>query len=85
MSLNEIGTLIKEHMDAMEAGLCRTQEPSEVWKEGDQYAWLEKAMGKENGSGIVHLVFWFVNIAILLKLKVIESDDMNGWQFIREV
>ena len=81
MSLAEIGAIIKEQLDMMEETLCTTCPGVGE----DQNAWLEKATEGMKVSGDQLLVAWFLCVATLLKLKVIENDDMNGWHFIREV
>jgi hypothetical protein len=84
-TLSQVKDILKGQMDLMEDGLCRTQKASEVWKEGDQDAWMAKATaGTEmEGSGEMNVILWFMNIAALLKLGVIANDDDNGWLMSR--
>jgi hypothetical protein len=81
MPLAEIKALYKGQMDLMEDGLCRTQNVEDIWTAGDQSAWMEEATaGTEmEGDGDLNTILWFVNTAALLKLKVIENDNDNGW------
>ena len=81
MPLAVIKALYKRQMDVMEAGLCRTEDKSKAWMEGDQSAWMEAATaGTEmEGDGDLNCILWFVNTAACLKLKVIENDNNNGW------
>jgi hypothetical protein len=81
MPLATIKALYKDQMDLMEDGLCRTQKAEDIWTAGDQSAWMEAATaGTEmEGDGDLNTILWFVNTAALLKLKVVENDNDNGW------
>ena len=73
-----------KQLDAIEEALCKYQgihglgnkmKGNDVWK------WLDE-VGRLSGlnvSGKTLIMLWFMNIAALLKLKVIENDDKNGW------
>ena len=73
-----------KQLDAIEEALCKFQgihglgnkmKGNDVWK------WLDE-VGRLSGlnvSGKTLIMLWFMNIAALLKLKVIENDDKNGW------
>ena len=73
-----------KQLDAIEEALCKFQgihglgnkmKGNDVWK------WLDE-VGRLSGlnvSGKTLIMLWFMNIAALLKLKVIENDEMNGW------
>jgi hypothetical protein len=82
-SLAEVKAILKGQMDLMEDGLCRTQKEADIGKVGDQSAWMAAATaGTEmDGDGDLNVILWFINIACLLKLKVIENDNNNGWLF----
>ena len=87
-SISEIKDILTEQMDIMEDGLCRTQDKSLCWKESGsdiQKDWLAKAAAeiKMDGDADFFLALWFMNIAALLKLKVIENDNENGWLMSR--
>ena len=81
--LSKVKEILKGQMDLMEDGLCRTSDATTAWKEIDQDAWMAKATAgtemEENGK--MNVMLWFVNIAALLKLKVIQNDENNGWLF----
>ena len=73
-----------KQLDAIEKGLCKYQgihglgyemKGDDVWK------WLDEVgqLSGLNVTGKMVLALWFMNIAALLKLKVIENDDKNGW------
>lgn len=81
MPLAVLKALYKDQMDLMEDGLCRTQNAEDIWTTGDQSAWMEAATaGTElEGDGDLNTILWFVNTAALLKLKMIENDNDNGW------
>ena len=80
-SLSQIGAFHKAQMDAMEDGLCRTQAafPPGFHAADEQTAWCDAAFADLDIKGAAGAVIWFTNIALLLKLKVIENDDSNGW------
>lgn len=84
-TLSEIKSLLTEQMDVMEDGLRRTQKASDVWKEGDQDAWMAEATAGTSmeGSGQINVILWFLNIAALLKLGAIANDNNNGWLMIQ--
>ena len=47
---------------------------------GDEYvAYLNEVARPSNISGLQMSAIWFINIAALLKMKVIKNDDNNGW------
>ena len=81
MPLDTIKALYKGQMDVIEDGLCRTQKAEDIWTAGDQSAWMEAATaGTEmEGDGDLNTILWFVNLAALLELKVVENDNDNGW------
>ena len=85
-SLAEVKAILKDQMDLMEDGLCRTEDKSQTWNVGDQSAWMAAATaGTEmEDDGDHNVVLWFINIASLLRLKVIEHDDNNGWLFSKQ-
>jgi hypothetical protein len=74
-------------MDEMEQSMCVAQEKdksngkfipyqeilSERYKEWLAEAYSHKMTGEE------FIIIWFVNVATLLKLKVVENDNENGW------
>lgn len=87
ISLAEIKAILKGQMDLMEDGLFRTQKEEDIGKVGDQSAWMAAATaGTEmEDDGDLNVFLWFINIASLLKLKVIENDDNNGWLFSKQI
>lgn len=81
MSLAQIGAFHKAQLDAMEDGLCRTQAafPPGLSTGDAQDAWCDAAFADLDMKGAAGAIIWFVNIALLLRLKIIENDDNNGW------
>lgn len=86
-SMAETKAILKGQADLMEAGLCRTENQSKRWQEGDQSAWMEAALkGTEmECDGTEGVLKWFLTISSLLKLGVIENDEMNGWLMRRVI
>ena len=83
-TLSEIKANIKGQMDLMEDGLRRTF-PMVLGK-GDEFEWMAKATnGTRLGrnDSLRNIIRWFMNIAALLKLKVIDNDNNNGWSIMR--
>jgi len=80
-SLEEARLKIKAEMDEMEEGLCRNEDKSRTWTKCDQNAWVKEAIKgtSQDGDPDIATYMWFARILALLKLKVIENDDMNGW------
>jgi hypothetical protein len=86
-SLDFVGEQVKKQMDEMEQSMCVAQEKdksngkfipyqeilSERYKEWLAEAYSHKMTGEE------FIIIWFVNVATLLKLKVVENDNENGW------
>ena len=84
-TIEQIKSILKGQLDLIEAGLCRTQKPEDIWTCGSQEEWVEQAIKDtefESGGADVAVILWFMNIASLLKMKVIENDDKNGWLMV---
>jgi hypothetical protein len=79
-SLSNTIAILKGQLDQMEAGLCKHQGSNvgvRMYVE-DMYRWCAAAVeGVLTGKEAT--IMWWMNIASLLELKVIENDDMNGW------
>jgi hypothetical protein len=89
--LKEIGELLKAQLDLLEEGLRRESHrfPPGLSDTDQQSLWVEAAVGgsftTELGTVITGkeaTASWFINIASLLKLKVIKDDEMNGWDLV---
>jgi hypothetical protein len=88
-TLEQVKNVLGGQLNMIEEGLCRTQDQSTLWTEGtlgDQMAWMAAAVAGTmlEGQAEAAIALWFMNIAALLKLKVIENDNDNGWFFVYE-
>jgi len=86
-TLDDVKESVKEQLDVMEEGLCVAQKKL---KDEGKFIPYEKMTTKKYRAYLAEVCFhtmtgdqfiskWFLNIATLLKLKVIENDDKNGW------
>ena len=70
----------KAELDALELKLVRFQLIHGCcWNKTTPEEWLGGAWGK---NWKLDWICWFQLIGILLRLKAIENDDMNGWNII---
>ena len=85
-TLKAIGDLCMEHMDYMEQRLSESHDrffqsytcPIIVSLD-EMFDWVDYAADKFDlvrGGGIA---LWFLNIIVLMKLKRLQDDDMNGF------
>jgi hypothetical protein len=83
-SLKEIGILTKNEIDKMEEYLCQAPNAKRMaeFSFKDYMDYLSNASGGKF-SGIDFMTHWFVNVGVLLKLKVIDNDEMNGWLIMK--
>lgn len=82
VSLDELKEVYLEQLNEIEDGLCRTEDKSQLNGLVDQQEIVEKAIKGtrlESQGAEFATAIWFLNIAALLKMKVIENDNMNGW------
>jgi hypothetical protein len=86
-SLDFVGEQVKKQMDEMEECMCVAQEkdkrngkfiPFQEISSKEYKDWLSEAYSHKM-TGEDFIIIWFVNVATLLKLKVVENDDNNGW------
>lgn len=84
-SLTELKAYYLDQMNSIEKALCDYHGiyhgVDDVMKGEAVWDWLDE-IGKMSGFNVTGrwvLIMWFMNIAALLKLKVIENDDKNGW------
>ena len=84
-SLKQIGILAKNELDKMEEQLCQAKDAKKTveFSGKDYLDYLSNASGKEF-SGVEFMSHWYVNVAVLLKLKVIDNDEMNGWLIMKQ-
>lgn len=84
MTLKRLGDIYKAQLDDIEEHLCQSYDKyfiegsSRVVMSDKQDDWVDDAtkhLGLSNGQGVI---LWFVNILVLIKLKRIQDDDMNG-------
>jgi len=87
-SLNTQKALYLKQINSIEKALCDYQGihgVGGVMKDDAVWEWLDE-IGKMSGLNVIGktvLITWFMNIAALLKLKVIENDDKNGWFVVK--
>ena len=84
-SLKQIGIIAKIELDKMEEQMCQgkdAKKPQE-FSGKDYLDYLSNVSGKEI-SGVEFMSIWYINIAVLLKLKVIDNDEMNGWLIMKQ-
>jgi hypothetical protein len=91
-SLAQIKEWHKGDIDKMENRLCELQRSGKYPSTGTtetHLAWADEAgrgiwsePGDIEPSGYA-TGNWFLTVAILLKLKVIENDEMNGWLMMK--
>ena len=83
---------LKSQLDALENGLKVVQvRENSVGKFGNQNEWLRKGalevgMKDREGqpmTGAMAASLWFLNVAALIELGVIDDDEMNGWTVIQ--
>ena len=77
-SIAEIKRMYTEQIDELEQKLVEYQaaHPGGVWQETTAEEWLGGAWGPDWATA---LAVWYMDVAILLKLRVIKNDAMNGW------
>tara|TARA_R110001632_G_C11029828_1_gene381725 strand:- start:42 stop:443 length:402 start_codon:yes stop_codon:yes gene_type:complete len=80
-TLQTTGAIIKEQLDAMEQGLVDIENKYKNTKRSVKKRLEEWA--KDMGPSEEYLVaMWYMNVYILLKLKIIENDEMNGMWYM---
>ena len=84
-SLKQIGIIAKIELDKMEEQMYQGKDAmkAQEFSSEDYLDYLSNVSGKEF-SGLEFMANWYVNIAMLLKLKVIDNDEMNGWLFMKQ-
>ena len=81
MTIDEQKELYKEQLDLMEQVWFESEKLFDRnYKKREQYM-VEKCCEIKGNNGSFKSLhkLWFMNIACLLKLKVINNDDMNGF------
>ena len=81
-TLQDIIAMCKGQQEKWEAAMCAEQERlgKETFLETDQETLVARVMGMDGNLGTI---YWFLNTAVLLRLKAIQNDNMNGWLFAR--
>jgi len=84
-NLKFIGERTKERMDELEEYLCQAPDSKRTveFSGKDYLDYLSNASGGKH-SGEEFAFLWYVNMTVLLKLKVIDNDEMNGWLIMKQ-
>lgn len=75
--------ICRGQLDHWEQQLCDFQERNPLSTGTDTTA--EKWLGAAWGTDWKMIwVLWYINIGVLLKLKALNNDNMNGWSIVKQ-